>query len=253
MNELETNKQRANLLAQARVLLNEEYQQRRAEQYSKWQLESNHLWVTKGILLPYPSSFGYPTEEEVVKKALELYNKQNGIQTDSTIQLPATDDSMTASVTAKLNQVSQNVKPVTLPPVPQTTPWEQYIAPQPAPEEPKAEEPKAEEPKAEESAPIQNIIQPAAESPAAAIEEIFSKPALEFPPLLETKPEDESTEEETKELSTAEELEQVIEEVLEKESDTEDKKQSSTLRALLAQFVTLAKKLDADKNNKETK
>jgi hypothetical protein len=204
MNELETNRQRANLLAQARILLNDEYQRQRAEQYSKWQVESNHLWVTKGILLPYPSSFGYPTEEEVVKKALELYNKQNGIQTDSTTPLPETDDSMTVSVTAKLNQISQNVKPVELPQVPQTTPWEQYAPPLP---------------------------------------EITEEPETVSETAVEEVPE---------EISTAEELEQAIEEVLEKE-EPGDKKETSTLRTLLAQFVTIAKKLDSDKNKEETK
>lgn len=225
MNELETNRQRANLLAQARILLNDEYQRQRAEQYSKWQVESNHLWVTKGILLPYPSSFGYPTEEEVVKKALELYNKQNGIQTDSATPLPETDDSMTASVTAKLNQISQNVKPVQLPPVPQSTPWEQYTAPTPI-----------EEPTTVPETVVESEL----------------KPPLEFPPLVVAEPEPVVVKEEPEEISTAKELEQAIEEVLEKE-EPGDKKQTSTLRTLLAQFVTIAKKLDSDKNNEETK
>ena len=79
MNQIEINKQRAQLLTTARNLLNEEYQKKRSEQFSKWQTESNHLWVSKGIILPYPSSFGYPTEEEIVARALELYNAQNNI------------------------------------------------------------------------------------------------------------------------------------------------------------------------------
>lgn len=225
MNELETNKQRANLLAQARILLNEEYQKRRSEQYSKWQTESNHLWVTKGILLPYPSSFGYPSEEEIVKKALELYNKQNAIKPDSSTPLPATDDSMTASVTERLMEVSRNVKPLPLPQVPQTTPWEQYTAPTPI-----------EEP----TTVPETVVEPEL------------KPPLEFPPLVVAEPEPVAVKEEPEEISTAEELEQAIEEVLEKE-EPGDKKQTSTLRTLLAQFVTIAKKLDADKNKEETK
>jgi hypothetical protein len=238
MNDLEINKQRASLLAQARTLLNDECQQRRAEQYSKWQTESNHLWVTKGILLPYPSSFGYPTEDEVVKKALELYNKQQGIKTDTATPLPKTDVSMTSSVSAKLNEVSQNVKPSIAPQVPQLTPWEQYLTPLPSPAEPKAEEP----------API-------IESVAAPSADILSKPVLEFPELVEVKSEPAPVKdevEETNEISVSKELEQAIEEVLEKE-DSVDKKQTSTLRTLLAQFVTIAKKLDADKDKEETK
>jgi hypothetical protein len=128
MNQLEINKQRARLLTTARNLLNEEYQKSRSDQYTKWQSESNHLWISQGIMLPYPSSFGYPTEEEVVAKALELYNAQTK-PTSTGVHLPKTDESMTASVTERLMEVSYNAQPVILPEVPEQTPWEQYLAP----------------------------------------------------------------------------------------------------------------------------
>jgi hypothetical protein len=196
MNQLEINKQRAQLLTTARKLLNEEYQKQRSEQYTKWQSESNHLWISKGIMLPYPSSFGYPTEEEVVARALELYNTQNNKPVSNTgVELPKTDESMTSSVTAKLMEVSQNVRPVVLPEVPDVTPWEQYLMPEPV----KQPEPIIEEPV------IEDVV---AKEPEPIVEEEVAEPEL-----------------------TEEQIEEV--------------KSNSRLRGLLAQFITMAKGLDA--------
>ena len=201
MNEVEIQRQRAQLLTKARSLLNEEYQKQRSEQFTKWQSESNHLWVSKGIILPYPSAFGYPTEEEVVAKALQLYNAQNNIKPASTgVDLPKTDESMTSSVTARLMEVSQNVRPVILPEVPDITPWEQYLTP--------AEEVKPSEPVVEEVILPELIVEP--------------EPQVEDVDVKEPEPEPELTEEQ-------------IEEV----------KSNSRLRGLLAQFITMAKGLDA--------
>ena len=203
MNEVEIQRQRAQLLTKARSLLNEEYQKQRSEQFTKWQSESNHLWVSKGIILPYPSAFGYPTEEEVVAKALQLYNAQNNIKPASTeVDLPKTDESMTSSVTARLMEVSQNVRPVVLPEVPDITPWEQYLTP--------AEEVKPPEPVVEEVILPELIVEP--------------EPQVEDVDVKEPEPEPEP------ELT-----EEQIEEV----------KSNSRLRGLLAQFITMAKGLDA--------
>jgi hypothetical protein len=141
MNESEINKQRAQLLVKARALLNEEYLKNRTDEYEKWQADSNRMWISQGILLPCPSKFVYPTEEEIVVKALELYNKQN-LTTTPVSQLPKTGVEMTSSVTAKLAEVSRNVTPVSLPDVPATTPWEQYLAPviEEKPKEPEYEQ-----------------------------------------------------------------------------------------------------------------
>lgn len=195
MNQLEINRQRAQLLTTARNLLNEEYQKKRSEQYTKWQSESNHLWISKGIMLPYPSSFGYPTEEEVVAKALELYNSQNKSTTG--VQLPKTDESMAASVTERLMEVSNDVKPVVFPEVPEQTPWEQYFAPEPV----------------IETAPVEEVVlhEPIVE-PELVVEDVVIKDEAE-PELTEEQ----------------------IEEV----------KSNSRLRGLLAQFITMAKNLDA--------
>lgn len=198
MNEVEIQRQRAQLLTTARNLLNEEYQKKRSEQFTKWQTESNHLWISKGIILPYPSSFGYPTEEEVVAKALELYNAQNNIKpATSVVELPKTEDVMTSSVTAKLMEVSLSVKPVVLPEVPDVTPWEQYLAPEP-------------------------ITEPVVE------EVVLPEPVIEPEPVVEDVV---TKEEETEPELTEEQIEEV--------------KSNSRLRGLLAQFITMAKNLDA--------
>ena len=195
MNQLEINKQRAQLLTTARNLLNEEYKQARSEQYTKWQTESNHLWISKGIILPYPSSFGYPTEEEVVARALQLYNIQNNnVPAHCGVELPKADDSMTSSVSAKLMEASQNVKPVVLPEVSDITPWEQYLTPEPVVEQPIIPLPEP-------------IVEP---EPVIEDVEVKDEPGPEL---------------------TEEQLEEV--------------KSNSRLRGLLAQFITMAKGLDA--------
>lgn len=196
MNQVDINRQRAQLLTAARNLLNEEYKQSRSEQYTKWQTESNHLWISKGIILPYPSSFGYPTEEEVVTRALQLYNIQNNnVSTPTGVELPKTDDSMTSSVTAKLMEASQPAKQIVLPDVPDVTPWEQYLAPAP-------------------------LVESIPEEP------VILEPTIEPEPVVE----DVDVKEDEPEL-TEEQLEEV--------------KSNSRLRGLLAQFITMAKGLDA--------
>lgn len=200
MKELEIQKQRAQLLTTARNLLNDEYQKKRSEQFSKWQTESNHLWLSKGIILPYPSSFGYPSEEEIVAKALELYNAQNNIKPQG-VELPKTDESMTASVTAKLMEVSNNVKPVALPEVPDITPWEQYLMPQP--EEIKQPEPVVEQSEIPRPEPVE-LHEPEVEDVVANDEQALTE-----------------------------------------EQQIEEAKSNSKLRSLLAQFITMAKGLDA--------
>lgn len=201
MNQLEINRQRAQLLTTARNMLNEEYQRQRSEQYTKWQSESNHLWISQGIMLPYPSSFGYPTEEEVVARALELYNAQNNKQSTG-VELPKTNESMTSSVTAKLMEVSHSVRPVVMPEVPEVTPWEQYLTPEPQVEQaPVVEEPVAEE------IPLPEPV----EEPEPVVEDVTAKNEQE----------------------------------LTEEQRIEEEKSNSRLRSLLAQFITMAKSLDA--------
>jgi hypothetical protein len=198
MNELEINRQRAQLLVKARSLLNEEYLKNRAEEYEKWQAESNRMWISQGILLPCPNKFTYPTEEAVVARALELYNKQSATPAPvpSGVQLPVTDVAMTSSVSAKLAEASRTFTPVVLPEVPTTTPWEQYLNP-------------VDE--------IETTVEPTT-----------------------TEPEPKATEEQMIQDVTA-----AGEEELTEEQQAEQDKSNSRLRGLLAQFITMAKGLDA--------
>jgi len=198
MNELEINRQRAQLLVKARSLLNEEYLKNRAEEYEKWQAESNRMWISQGILLPCPNKFTYPTEEAVVARALELYNKQSATPTlaPSGVQLPVTDVAMTSSVSAKLAEASRTFTPPVLPEVPTTTPWEQYLNPVDK---------------------IETTVEPTT-----------------------TEPEPKATEEQMIQDVTAKDEEELTE-----EQRVEQDKSNSRLRGLLAQFITMAKGLDA--------
>lgn len=225
MTELEINRQRAQLLAKARASLNEEYLKNRTNEYEMWQAESSRMWISQGILLPCPNKFTYPSEEAVVARALELYNKQVPIQTlaVSAVQLPETSVEMTSSVSARLAEVSQKFKPVVLPEVSTISPWEQYLTPA-------AEQPVELEPVA---ATIDIPLPEQVIEPEPIVEDVVAKEE----PIIE----EQVVEEET---GIVQELEQAIEEALEENSETGDKKETSNLRKLLAQFVTIAKGLD---------
>jgi hypothetical protein len=68
-------RRRLEALKVARQLLNDEYIARRSEEYNKWLVDSQVAWQTQGVRLPPPSgSVLYPTEQEIVAKALEYYN-----------------------------------------------------------------------------------------------------------------------------------------------------------------------------------
>jgi hypothetical protein len=209
MNEVEINKQRAQLLVKARALLNEEYLKNRTTEYELWQADSNRMWISQGILLPCPNKFAYPTEEEVVARALELYNKQSATPTPapSGVQLPVTDVAMTSSVSAKLAEASRTFTPVVLPEVPTTTPWEQYLNP---------------------ADNIETTLEPTTPEPVVILEQ---------PVVL---PEPEVTIEQMIEDVTAKDEEELTE-----EQRIEQDKSNSRLRSLLAQFITMAKGLDA--------
>jgi len=210
MNELEINRQRAQLLVKARALLNEEYLKNRNNEYELWQADSNRMWISQGILLPCPNKFSYPTEEAVVAKALELYNQQNPVQAPavSGVQLPKTEDDMTSSVSAKLAEVSQKFTPAVLPEVPNITPWEQYL-----------------------SLTVEQPVEP--ELVAIPLDIPLPEPVVESEPIVD-------------DVVAKEEVEQEdSEEPMTDEEVIEQAKSNSRLRGLLAQFITMAKGLDA--------
>lgn len=113
-------KRRNALLTQARQLVNKEYIARRAEQHQHWIANSESSWRTNGALLPYPAGILYPSEDEIVAKALELYNaavpqpKLNPLPLPEVPPMsPATfNPDINATVTAQLQAVSNSAPPV---------------------------------------------------------------------------------------------------------------------------------------------
>lgn len=66
---------RGALLKKARQILIQEYAAIRTQQHQQWIRDSETSWKTNGVLMAYPPGKLYPTEQEIVDKALELYNK----------------------------------------------------------------------------------------------------------------------------------------------------------------------------------
>lgn len=78
--------QLADLLKQARHILNDTYLQDHTNAYSRWKVESDAAWLAKGIMLPYSSNVIFPSEKEVIAKALELHNNQTPIPSAPMVQ-----------------------------------------------------------------------------------------------------------------------------------------------------------------------
>ena len=66
---------RGALLKKAKQILLQEYAAIRTQQHQQWIRDSETSWRTNGILMAYPPGKIYPTEQEIIEKALELYNK----------------------------------------------------------------------------------------------------------------------------------------------------------------------------------
>jgi hypothetical protein len=67
-------KKRSELLKKARQILVQEYTTMRSHQHQQWIKNSENSWRTNGVLIAYPTARLYPTEQEIINKALELYN-----------------------------------------------------------------------------------------------------------------------------------------------------------------------------------
>lgn len=65
------------LLKKAKQILTQEYAAVRTQQHQQWIKDSETSWRTNGVLIAYPPGQIYPTEQEIINKALELYNKSN--------------------------------------------------------------------------------------------------------------------------------------------------------------------------------
>ena len=73
MSFADESKHRLELLKMARELANEEYINKRAEDHNDWLARVDVAWRTRGVRLPYPPFVPYPTEAEIVARAITLY------------------------------------------------------------------------------------------------------------------------------------------------------------------------------------
>jgi len=73
MEDIDKIKQRFELLKISRELLNEDYINKRAMAHNKWVTENDEMWRKHRRQAPYPEFVPYPTDEEIVKAARNLY------------------------------------------------------------------------------------------------------------------------------------------------------------------------------------
>lgn len=100
-------KKRAELLKIAKQTLIQEYDAMRGTNHNQWLRDSQIAWKTKGVLIAYPTAKLFPTEQEVVAKALELYNQLNQPATS----IPNTPIEPTLLITPKI-QITDIENPV---------------------------------------------------------------------------------------------------------------------------------------------
>jgi hypothetical protein len=96
---------RGALLKKAKQILLQEYAAIRTQQHQQWIRDSETSWRTNGVLMAYPPGKIYPGEQEIIEKALELYNKSiipknSPVQTETTI-----------SEAPIVNEASSNIEP----------------------------------------------------------------------------------------------------------------------------------------------
>lgn len=72
---IEEMQRRGELLKKSKQILLQEYAAIRTQQHQQWIRDSETSWRTNGVLMAYPPGKLYPTEQEIIDKALELYNK----------------------------------------------------------------------------------------------------------------------------------------------------------------------------------
>lgn len=125
-------KKRLELLKLARKQLNEEYFTRRAQIHQQWQIDSQATWINKGVMLPYPPIESLPEEQDIVARALEIYNQRS--QPAAQVKQPS--DSATGSsagVAEQLRAVYESKRPGKSPVIPPDYLSWDYTAPTPTP------------------------------------------------------------------------------------------------------------------------
>lgn len=70
------------LLRLARDLAYSDYNNRKADIHNKWVSDSALLWKNQRLRLAYPAIPSYPTEEEIVRRALKLVEFLNTARPD---------------------------------------------------------------------------------------------------------------------------------------------------------------------------
>jgi hypothetical protein len=80
------------ILKMARELVINEYTDKRAQDHNKWLANSELLWKTNKVRLPYPDIPPYPTEIEIVKRAQVLMDFLNYNYIDETASQEETVD-----------------------------------------------------------------------------------------------------------------------------------------------------------------
>ena len=120
MSEMQDAKHKMEILKMARELLNEEYINKRAQDHNRWVAESDVVWRTRRVKLPYPPFAAYPTEQEIVNKAAALYKF---IHTK-----PATSEETTTDLTPAEQKAAEAIKVPVMEPE-KESPWVTYLKP----------------------------------------------------------------------------------------------------------------------------
>ena len=112
---------RLELLRIARELVINEYIDKRAQDHNNWLSQSEIMWKTKGIKLPYPPFPPYPTEADIIARAnaLEQYliktTEPNDSPVLSTVTPPAPEDIKafqdSGSLLANTTEAKKETKP----------------------------------------------------------------------------------------------------------------------------------------------
>ncbi|CAB4241780.1 hypothetical protein UFOVP71_318 [uncultured Caudovirales phage] len=120
MNEvnIDKNKQLGEILKLARLALNEEYLKKHQERHQEWRVACDQMWLTKGMLLPYTSPFEYPTDQDIINRAVKIYNTLHPDQ-----PTPATQEATVAEPEAILEAEVVPETPV------EEVPAEEILAP----------------------------------------------------------------------------------------------------------------------------
>lgn len=89
---------------QARKLLNEDYKTKHTNEYNGWLIKQQLSWTQPSVIVPFPPfvisstlapfkpSVSSPSENEIVAKALELYNRANPSAPQATVTQKVTPE-----------------------------------------------------------------------------------------------------------------------------------------------------------------